>query len=70
MLEKADKEGDCLDIGGTAFKITFSDKSKLEKDYWIPRKSFKKLFVQIKKLLPRVESVPVVLGGSEDNENE
>ena len=60
----------CTDIGGIEFNITYSDKTKFKKIYWVPGDYFKELFVVIKTLLPECEYTSAVLMTSEDFDGE
>ena len=64
----SDLDGFCLDIGGIEFSLTYSDKTKLKKHYWLPADDFDKIFKLIKELIPRTESIPAVLLTEEDFE--
>ena len=54
------------DIGGIEFIVTYADKSKWKKTFWMPGDEFKELFCIIKKMVPGCESVPEVLRTNED----
>lgn len=56
----------CTDIGGIEFQITYADKSKVKKVYWVSRDYFAELFELIKNIVPECENTPVVLLTSED----
>lgn len=64
----------CTDIGGIEFNITYADRTKFKKIYWVPGDYFNELFGMIKKLVPACEYTPAVLLISadyeEDEENE
>jgi hypothetical protein len=53
-------------IGGIEFNVTYSDKTKMKKIYFLPGDSFKELFISIRKLIPTCEKIPQVLLISED----
>lgn len=56
----------CTDIGGIEFQITYADKSKVKKLYWVSGDYFAELFRLIKNIVPICESTPVILLASED----
>lgn len=69
LLPKAlagSEETYCTDIGSVSFVITYADKTKLQKTYWLPGEYFGELFTAIKALVPACEPVPAVLRTSED----
>ena len=49
------------DIGVTSFRITFADKTKIERDFSLPGDDFKECFDIIKKMVPTCEYTPAVL---------
>ena len=57
---------ECTDIGGIEFQITYSDKNKVKKLFWVQRDYFTDLFNLIKKIVPECEYIPAVLLTSED----
>ena len=64
-LENA-AEAFCTDVGGIEFCITYADKTKFWKTYWVAGEFFKDLFAQIKSLVPECEYTPAVLLTSDD----
>ncbi|MCC0645673.1 hypothetical protein KGF41_15540 [Clostridioides sp. ZZV14-6150] len=56
------------DIGGIEFDITYFDKSKFKKIYWVLGDYFEDLFKVIKQLIPETEYTPAVLLTSDDYE--
>lgn len=60
----------CTDIGGIEFIITFEDKKKVAKTYWMPGDYFKDCFYLIRMMIPKTEYMPAVLLMSEDFEDE
>ena len=56
----------CTDIGGIEFQITYADKSKEKKLYWVSGDYFAELFEMIKHIVPECEYVPAVLCSSVD----
>lgn len=58
------------DIGDIEFNITFSDKTKFNKTYWVMGDEFKDLFSAIKSIVPETEYTPVVLLTSDDYDEE
>lgn len=56
------------DIGSIKFNITYSDKTKFSKIFYLPADDFEKQFKEIKKLVPATEYIPIVLMTSEDYE--
>ena len=57
---------ECTDIGGIEFQITYSDKNKVKKLFWVQGDYFADLFNLIKKIVPECEYIPAVLLTSED----
>ena len=55
------------DVGHIDFYITYSDKSKIKKTYWMTGDEFEELFMLIRELVPRCESIPHVLLLSKDD---
>ena len=45
----------CTDIGGIEFQITYADKSKVKKVYWVSGDRFAELFELIKQIVPECE---------------
>lgn len=45
----------CTDIGGIEFQITYADKSKVNKVYWVSGDCFAELFELIKQIVPECE---------------
>lgn len=58
------------DIGDIEFNITFSDKTKFNKTYWVMGDEFKDLFSAIKSIVHETEYTPVVLLTSDDYDEE
>ena len=58
------------DIGSIEFIITYSDKQKLHKKFYLPSDEFAEQFKQIKMMVPICEYTPAVLLTSEDFDNE
>ena len=58
------------DIGDIEFNITFSDKTKFNKTYWVMGDELKDLFSAIKSIVPETEYTPVVLLTSDDYDEE
>ena len=56
---------ECTDIGGIEFQITYSDKNKVKKLFWVQGDYFTDLFNLIKKIVPECEYIPAVLLTSE-----
>lgn len=54
------------DIGAITFAITYSDKSREEREFYLPGDDFKEVFSVVKKMVPGCECVPAVLLTSED----
>jgi len=59
----------CTDIGSIEFIITYDDKTKFKKTFWIPGDEFKEVFSIIKQMVPGCEYVPVILLTEEDYED-
>ena len=58
----------CTDIGGIEFVITYADKTKFHKTFWVPSEYFESQFKVIKTMVPECEYTPAVLLTSEDFE--
>lgn len=56
------------DIGATTFVVTYADKTKEQKVYFLPGDEFKEAFSIIKQMVPGCEYVPAVLLTSYDYE--
>lgn len=69
IIEKSDEDF-CTDIGGIEFVITFADKSKFKKVFWMPSDDFSSQFKVIKEMVPDCEYTPAVLLTSDDFEEE
>lgn len=52
---------ECTDVGGIEFQITYSDKNKVKKLFWVQGDYFADLFKLIKNIVPKCEYTPVVL---------
>lgn len=61
-----DLDGFCTDIGAITFTITYVDKSKRTRGFYLPGDEFKDCFAIIKQMIPASESIPEVLRTSED----
>ncbi len=57
------------DIGATTFVITYADKTKEQKVYFLPGDEFRQAFSIIKQMVPECEQVPLALQTSEDYED-
>ena len=57
------------DIGSIEFIITYDDKTKVKKTFWVPGDEFKEVFSIVKKMVPGCEYVPAVLLTEEDYED-
>ncbi len=57
------------DIGATTFVITYADKTKEQKVYFLPGDEFRQAFSIIKQMVPKCEQVPLALQTSEDYED-
>lgn len=60
----------CCDVGGIEFDVTYSDKKKVKKIFFVGSDQFKVLFAVIKQLVPQTEYTPAVLITSDDYEEE
>ena len=58
-----------MDIGATTFVITYADKTKRERDFFLPGDDFKDCFAIIKQMVPGCENTPEVLKTAEDYNN-
>lgn len=56
-----DKELFCTDVGGIEFIITYSDKTKFKKMFFLSGDEFEQCFQIIKRVVPGCEAVPRVL---------
>jgi hypothetical protein len=56
------------DIGSTTFAITYSDRSREKREFYLPGDAFKEVFSMVKTMVPGCEYVPAVLLTSEDYE--
>lgn len=54
------------DIGSTTFAITYSDRSREVREFYLPGDAFKEVFSVVKNMVPGCEYVPAVLLTSED----
>ncbi len=54
------------DIGSIEFIITYDDKTKVKKTFWVPGDEFKEVFSIVKQMVPGCEYVPAVLLNEED----
>lgn len=70
LLIESEIDEDALDIGPIEFIITYSDKSKIVRTYYVDGDRFKNLFACIKKLVPNIEQTPDVLLTSDDFDEE
>lgn len=57
------------DIGSIEFIITYDDKTKVKKIFWVPGDEFKEVFSIVKQMVPGCEYVPAVLLTEEDYES-
>ncbi len=60
----------CTDIGVTSFTVTYADKSKREKTFFLPGDYFIECYSIIKQMIPGCEYIPAVLLTSEDYEDD
>lgn len=58
-----------MDIGATTFVVTYADKTKRERDFFLPGDDFKDCFAVIKQMVPGLENTPEVLKTAEDYNN-
>lgn len=56
----------CTDIGSIEFIITYDDKTKFKKTFWVPGDEFKEVFSIVKQMVPGCGYVPAVLMTEED----
>ena len=54
------------DVGAIIFTITYSDKSREVREFYLPGDDFRDVFAVVKKMVPDCEYVPAVLLTSED----
>ncbi len=59
-----------LDIGAISFTVTYDDKMKRTRQFYLPSDEFEKCFSIIKQMIPGCESIPIVLMTSEDYDKE
>jgi hypothetical protein len=55
-----------MDIGATTFVITYADKTKRERDFFLSGDDFKDCYAIIKQMVPGCEDIPKVLKTTED----
>lgn len=65
-----DIESFCTDVGGIEFIVTYSDKTKFKKLFWVSSEDFIDLFRVIKQMIPATEYTPAVLITSDDFDDE
>lgn len=53
-----DENAACLDIGSIEFIITYSDKTKLKKNFWRPPTDFRSGLLAVRDLVPYLEQMP------------
>ncbi len=58
------------DSGSTTFSVTYADKTKKTRDFFLSGDEFKECFSIIKQMVPGCEYVPAVLLTSEDYEED
>lgn len=58
-----------MDIGATTFVVTYADKTKRERDFFLPGDDFKDCFAVIRQMVPGCENTPEVLKTAEDYNN-
>ena len=58
-----------MDIGATTFVVTYADKTKRERDFFLPGDDLKDCFAVIKQMVPGCENTPEVLKTAEDDNN-
>lgn len=61
-----DLDGFCTDIGAIEFTVSYTDKTKWKKTFFLPGDCFKDCFAIIKQMVPGCEYVPAVLLTKED----
>lgn len=54
------------DIGMTSFTVQYSDKTKKNREFFLPSEDFKECFAIVKQMVPSCEEIPAVLRTSED----
>jgi hypothetical protein len=57
-------------IGATEFIITYSDKSRIQKEYRLPSDMFSDALIILRNLIPPCEEIPEVLKTEEDYSDE
>ena len=55
-----------MDTGAITFTITYADKSREEREFYLPGDDFKEVFSVVKKMIPQCEYTPAVLLTSEE----
>ncbi len=55
-----------MDIGVTSFAVTYGDKTRRHREFFLPGDDFKECFAITRKMVPSIEEVPLVLLTSED----
>ena len=61
---------DADDVGVTTFTVTYDDKSKQTREYFLSGDDFRECFSIIKQMVPGCEYIPAVLLFSEDYEED
>ena len=69
ILGRDINSSDC-DAGEVLFVVTYADKTKRERSFFLPGDDFKECFLIIKQMVPGCEYVPAVLLTSEDYADE
>ncbi len=70
ILNRIDTSMFATDIGATEFIITYSDKSRVQKEYWLPSDMFSDALIILRNLIPPCEEIPEVLKTEEDYSDE
>lgn len=60
----------CEDIGAITFIVTYDDKSKDKRDFFVPGDEFKECFANIRVMVPKCENVLPVLLTEDDYEDD
>ncbi|MBR2683286.1 MAG: hypothetical protein IKE22_08485 [Atopobiaceae bacterium] len=61
-----DEEYFVTDIGSKTFVVTYADKTRVQRRFFLPGDDFAECFALVKGMVPGLESVPAVLRTSED----
>lgn len=61
-----DEEYFVFDIGSTTFAVTYDDKTRVKREFYLFSDDFADCFALVREMIPSLETVPAVLRTSED----